>query len=127
MSQVIPHRSRLQFGLRTLFVAVAFIAMWLGWELRFIHERQEFLSDLKRRNLTYELVSEAAPSYQLLGSDYITWYDLPGPIAIPFWRRWLGDQAVLRISVGDVSKDGAEARRLFPEAGIIRDWRTECL
>jgi hypothetical protein len=95
-----------QFGLGTLFVVVTIFAVWLGWELKFIRERQAFL--------------------MRAGADR-TWYvmssQLDGPITprhriptIPFWRRWLGDEAVAIMEPPHGIAADEEIDALFPEA-----------
>ena len=40
-----PRRRWFQFGLRTLFVLMTLVALWLAWELNFIRERQAWLRE----------------------------------------------------------------------------------
>ncbi len=123
----IERRRWYRWSLRTLFAVVTVFAVWLGWHMKIVHQRRAYLDGLKSRGLSYELVSESESAYRDVGSDYMSYYELPGPVSIPFWRRWLGDDAAIRISVGDVATEADEARRLFPEVGVVGDWRSECL
>jgi hypothetical protein len=99
-----------QFGLRTMFLAVTVLAVWLGWELKFVRERQAWVH-LKQQRFTFiETESE--------------WQGpRPASASIPFWRRLLGDEAVIVIHLrSDTVQDKAEweqAKRLFPEAQIV--------
>jgi hypothetical protein len=123
-----PRSHSLQFGLRGLLIGVALLCVvlgWVAWELRFVCERQDFLKRQQNRGYTYELLSEAEPVYRDLDMDYMVTYDLPGPVSIPFWRCWLGDDAAIRITIGSQEEED-EARRLFPEVGRIRHWSLEC-
>ncbi len=92
----IPRHRGFRFSLRTLFVVVTLVAVWLEWELRFIRER---------RTTRQALDAVCAP----------TLFQHPRQ-SIPFWRRWLGDEAVdsLCILHGD-EETAKKVRRLFPE------------
>ena len=97
-----PKRRWYQFSLRTFFVLVTLVCVgfgWLGWQLRIVWDRRDFLQ------------------------NHTVWY---GPSngdklprhEIPFYRLWLGDEEVKRLDVrceGDVTV----AAKLFPEATII--------
>jgi hypothetical protein len=107
-----PGRRRLQFSLGTLFVFVTVFAVWLGWELKFIRERNSFLALLDDCR-TAEI--EAAR-----GRFVFSWILTPAyedPV-IPVWRRWLGDQAQGVIILPGNTTDAhlQTARELFPEA-----------
>jgi len=100
------HRRRwFQFGLRTLFVSVTIFAVWLGWELKFIRERAAFLNDW---NAIYY-------GGLMTGKPHLT--NPNGPIS--FWRRMLGDKALIWITLHRDNVDGiARAKKLFPEAEV---------
>ena len=118
MTTPIPPRRRwFQFSLRTVFVGVTLVAMWLGWELKFVRERQAFLSDLSGPYEWKALMSE------FRGDSAVLEYELRGvsrPISIPFWQRWLGDEAVAAMKVTSEQKV-VEAKRLFPEIRLLQD------
>jgi TRAP-type C4-dicarboxylate transport system permease small subunit len=40
MSAPPPTRRWFQFGIGTMFLAVTILALWLGWELRIVHQRK---------------------------------------------------------------------------------------
>jgi hypothetical protein len=102
-----PRRRWFQFSLRTMFVVVALAAVPLGWASRqyeIARERQEFADRIVR-------------SMGLHGVLYV--YE-------PEWKHWLfGDGTVLLLGLPAESTDDdlAEACRLFPEAGIVKDGR----
>ncbi|HEY2840731.1 MAG TPA: hypothetical protein VGJ26_16360 [Pirellulales bacterium] len=95
-----------------MFVVVTAFAVWLGWELKTVRERAAF-----RMEHAGSIVSLADTDEILKGTgvDYITHFRLSGPVSVTFWRRWLGDDAVVQIH----TERPFEARRLFPEAGAI--------
>ena len=97
---------RLQFGLGTMLVVVTIFALWLGWEVRFIRERQAFLQWIKSQEPTGGFVIRSS------------WSGAPAPI--PFWRRWLGDEPenLIELPAGSMPADRDQAKALFPEAVV---------
>jgi hypothetical protein len=94
-----PRRRRFHFTLRTLFVLVTLIAVWLGWSLSWIRERHDFLRD--RRAFVFDTDTDAAT---------------PAPRFL-----WLfGEEGAeyVKLSTEDQS-DYARAKHLFPEARVI--------
>src|SRR5262245_47721320 len=112
-------RRRLQFGLRGLLIGVTALAVFLGWLLSI---ERSFVRD--RRAFAKHLMELSDPRIDT-DSLHVFWeadaklYDLHGPVYIPWWRRWLGDDAAIWVVVRD-SDQLDEARRLFPEADDIR-------
>jgi hypothetical protein len=99
-----------------MFVVTTLIAIWLGWQMKFVRERQEALLFYRERAPSY---FRTFPFADNVGRQ-IT--------AIPFWRKWMGDEsyATINIDLGCVEgPDPAERRRianLFPEALIYIVW-----
>jgi hypothetical protein len=94
---------RFQFSLGTMLVLLTLFALWLGWELDFIRDRQAWI----RAN--GPLVENTTPN------------PLPMPkFALPIWRHWLGDTEVPRIWNRDEwsDQDRANVTTLFPEANF---------
>jgi hypothetical protein len=112
MTPSAPPRRRFRFSLRTLFVLVTVFGVWFGWELKFVRERQAVREELQRNG---GIVQTAAEIQQ-------PWF--VGTRTIPFWRRWLGDEAMW--FVGPLYDLVDEPRikylerlvRLFPEADV---------
>ena len=79
-----------------MFLMVTVVAVWLGWELKFIRERQAWL----RENASLVDVSDESDAH------------------IPWWRKWLGDEPVPAIVFPPdwTDEDCANVARLFPEA-----------
>jgi hypothetical protein len=88
-----------------MFVVVTLIALWLGWELRFVRERQTWLRE--HGALTVKVGPN--PSY------------VPKKVIAP-WRIWMGDSYVPQITFPKDWSDQDRARptRLFPEAHLFR-------
>jgi len=93
------------FRLRTLFIATALFACWLGWVAHQVREREKFAQFL-----------EDSPEHQdstmaimaVLGSQAEN---------IPIVWRWLGAKPVLSILRTNVTEtDYRRAQQLFPEA-----------
>ncbi|MBI2825910.1 MAG: hypothetical protein HYX69_14590 [Planctomycetia bacterium] len=71
-----PRRRWFQFGLGTMFLLVTLFALWLAWELNFIHQRQAFLAWVDRKN------AEVTNAWFMVNPPRVP------PATIPFWRRW---------------------------------------
>ena len=110
MESTQPTRRRwFQFGLGTLFVLMTVFAVWLGWELKYIRERKEFLAWVESK-----LATEANHTFMI--------DPLAVPAEIPVWRRWLGDKPRDAITLPFVATkaDAGKARALFAEAKVER-------
>jgi hypothetical protein len=90
---------RFRFSLRTVFLFVTLLGVWLAWQTHVVRARIAF-----RR--------------EVLWSGPGNYYIYPPPPGVPFYRRWLGDEDVERIDVRHPDQlDRAKA--LFPEARLI--------
>ncbi len=110
-----PRRRWFGYSLRTLFVAVTLFAVWLGWELKFIRERNS-LRDWIDANGFACTAAEASPD---LPPGEQLFDPSPRRVSIPMWRQWLGDEAIAYIGIGKQSpthENWQNAKRLFPEA-----------
>ena len=117
-----------QFRLTMLFVLMTLVAVWLAWELSFIRERQAWLREnaalvdpdsILAANFVTSLSTPL--SRQITGT--LTFNTVaPGEPkeSIPWWRNWLGDEAVSIILAGKdwTDDDHEQVVRLFPEAKI---------
>lgn len=85
-----------------MFVVVTVVAVWLGWEMRFVSHRKAWLRE-----------HPAA----LQG-----WVGYPDAVTIPAWRRWAGDAAIPALVWQDEwTKDDLETMHyLFPEAHVVK-------
>ncbi len=94
-------RRRFQFSLRTLFVLITLVALWIGWSLNWIRQRQAFLppDDLDQ---TRPFASSTEKTVTAPGLLWI-----------------FGEEGVATIFVPERQTDDfAEAKRLFPEADV---------
>jgi hypothetical protein len=96
MTDAKPKRRRFRFSLRTLFVLVTIVGVWLGFQLNWIRERHEFL----RR----PAVSE----------DSSILDDSACPTKAPWELRLFGEPPIKVIVVPSAMTE--EAGRLFPES-----------
>lgn len=121
----VPKHSRrwFQFGLGAMLVWVTVLAVALGWELNFIRERRAFLQSLQKQQL-----AEIARSNTPVGSLYSVSAVYPPVPAIPFWRRWLGDepQDVITFPRETPPAEMDKAKMLFPEATLYDADGVEC-
>ena len=105
-----PKRRWFRWSLRTMFVVVTVVAVLLGWELKFIRERHEFLRHTVYPFLNHDrgiLLVPIKPAWE------------QPRVTIPFWREWLGDEAHWAIYLPHASEeDRRRAALLFPEARI---------
>jgi hypothetical protein len=98
-------RRRFQFRLRTLMIAVTLLAVpcaYVGRQVKIVRERRTWLEDLRTGYWT--------------GSQYDK---SKSPSVL---RRWLGDRAVERVYLRDISPAQLEEIKwLFPEAKVSCD------
>jgi hypothetical protein len=89
-----------RFSLRTLFVLVTVLCVWLGWQVHLVKQRRAFLHWVDARGGWALLPTQQDSSM------------------IPPWRRWLGDVAIDGIAFpSDVDQETyVYARRVFPES-----------
>jgi hypothetical protein len=113
-----PTRRWYQFGLGTLFLAMTVFALWLGWELKFVRERQA----CEARVWQSEDAAKDALPWPLPVSRSGFWLtpDQMRKRSIPFWRRWLGDEPFAWVSVPATFADSEfrDVQTLFPEAFV---------
>ncbi len=122
---VAPKRRWFRFSLRTMFVMVTLLAVWLGWQVRWLHRRDKFQSWLKAQE-------EFAAAH---GHEFTTstaeWFPIPGSPPRGSWLLWMfGREEVKTLTLTFVVDDVAElsprrnealkrAGELFPEAATI--------
>ena len=82
-----PRRRWFSFSLRTLFVVVTIFCVWLGWQVRIVHERRAVLDEIAGAGyVTLEDSHWKRPSYQEL-------------IRVSSVRRLFGDSSYFSITV----------------------------
>src|SRR5262245_550454 len=82
-------RLPLRFSLRTLFVVVALICLYLGWQWRIVQERKALLAWMG-----------AQPSVQYRFSNA----PIPAEREVSFVRRLFGDKTMYAIFLGPLEK-----------------------
>ena len=119
----------LRFSLRTMFVACTVVAVWLGWNVYQVRQRQAMLARLgpefsiahRRPTLLNGFVAESFVGRYVKGNFVPGFYDQYNPTA-PFHvstlRRWLGDTPNWLIAYRP-GPDLERVQRLFPESIIV--------
>jgi hypothetical protein len=106
-----PKHRWLRFRLRTMFVLVTAVALWLGWELRIVRQRRAAVAELR-----------GDPSAQVFTvMDYEIPFDMNDDMpTVPWLRRFLGDVPVelIRYPAGRNESDKRRLKTLFPEADV---------
>lgn len=107
-----PRRTWFRFSLRSLFVLVTLVGVWLGYQMSIVRERQALLASIVARG---GIVTETDPSAARM----------PDIEDIPWYRRILGDRAVASIGMGAEIPSGVaypatvgRVLRAFPEAEV---------
>ena len=122
--RLVPKRRWFRFSLRMLFAAVTVLAIWLGWQVRWIHQRDEFQAWLKSQE-----EFAAAHEHEFVQSTG-EHFSIPKP-SRGHWLLWIfGKDEVKTLALTFVVDDLAElpprrdealvkAAELFPEAAIV--------
>ncbi len=100
---IMSRRRGFAFSLRTLFVLTAIFAVWLGWQMKFVRDRQAMLTALDEKY-------KRSPN----------WIDNEVN-RLPLIRRLLGDRSILFIFYQTEHRelDLADVEAMFPEAGVF--------
>jgi hypothetical protein len=118
MSEPTAKRRWLRFGLRTLFVVVTVFCVWLGWQLHIVRVRREMLETIEPLDV---FVTSSPVMRQAIQDYYVRHPEHPRKaLTIPFYRAWLGDEAIVQIATFG-NYDEAELMRFFPEAEVMYD------
>ena len=106
-----PKRRWLAFSLRTFFIALTVVAIWFGWNLQLVRQREATLKYLQKIPSTFPVVTVATEVGQIR-----PWRRLP-----ILWQ-WLGAQPVRDIHLRKINATDDDLRRLeelFPDASIF--------
>jgi hypothetical protein len=106
MTSASPRRW-LRFSLRTMFVLVTAVALWLGWELNIVRQRRAALDELGNNQAVHVFTD-----IQLDTSE--------GRVGVPKLRMLLGDQpvALIRFDAGQPESELSRVKELFPESDV---------
>ncbi len=112
------NRRWFRFRLRTLFVVVTGLCVWLGLEASRVHKRNAALQRLRPQALLISTVSaerKKAPGERL----WIPWSHVR---EIPFSRRIMGDESIgwIYLKRSAPEEDYILAKSMFPEAEVER-------
>ena len=103
VAHVLPARRRwIRYSLRTLFVLVTLVCVYLGWAMNWIRQRREFLN---RHDVT-SYISYVSYAYSSNRA--------PAPL------RLLGEEGIGLLFFSGSDEEMKEAERLFPEAKVSR-------
>ena len=101
-----PQLRRLRFSLRTLFVVVTVVCVWLGWQVPIVRDRHGLLRWV--RDFEGPVLTAGPEDDESL--------------ELPFFRRLIGDRAVTFIGFPSDVVSMEEIRRIeraFPEAEVV--------
>ncbi len=103
-----------RFSLRTMFVLVTLLGVWLGWQMKIVRDRQAVWKSIKTRggrvstqaSIILPLPAQPEPSIPELSHI----------------RQLLGDKNVVEISLSDDHSDDemSKVQAAFPEARVWR-------
>lgn len=108
---------RAQFRLRALLIVITLAAVgsWLAEELHTVRQRTELREVLATNSAVVESATKLrASNGEIFGPL------APGPPDPVFWRRWLGDEALVDVTLpyGATASEQEEVRSVFPEARV---------
>ena len=121
MSISTTHRSRLfQFGLRTMFAAIALVAICLGWQVNKVHERHAMRRWVEQNGGSVGNTGLMIPSDNDSICLAVNWQPTN---TLPAWRRLLGDQSVeiILLPEGTARDLVIRAESLYPEASVYTE------
>ena len=108
---------RFAFSLRTLFVVVTIVGVWLGWELKIIRQRAAVRLSIESQDGHLCVARPRDVSQETCGVVVVS-ESLIKHATIPLVREWLGDEAIDNIVVR--SEGQAQiAKAIFPEAKVF--------
>ena len=113
MDDAKPKRRWFQFSLRWLFVLVTLLAIWLGWQVSIVRERNHL------RTTAADAAGSNWNAFNRAWNDHIVSSGIRG-YNISWVRRLLGDESTRMICLPPTmtSEQVAEFKRSFPEAFI---------
>jgi hypothetical protein len=121
MSEHASERGHLRYSLRAMFVAIAILGLWLGWNLKSVRDRDAMLEVITSRN---GFVDE--PDMRNVSLISVTWSPLPTDGELPMSWRVLGAKPVRHLDFYEhlfEANEIARVQALFPEADIAL-WRS---
>jgi hypothetical protein len=111
-----PPRRWFRFSLRTMFVGVTVLAVWLGWHASIVHQRKLMRSKLESRGFQFEVLYDAERQCD-------PWHNGGYEPCVSLTRSLLGDFAIASIHMSNrrcpSREDCVLAAAWFPETAFI--------
>jgi hypothetical protein len=94
-----PAKSRrwFRFSLRTLFVVVTVVGVWLGWNMNIVRHRRELVEWSRQQQaiaVPRELMAEKLAALRMVGAFEGNFTQFDGVPEVSLVRRLLGDEAI---------------------------------
>lgn len=120
MNEQVPNHRWFRFGLRTFFVVVTVFGIWLGWQLNVVRHRREMAKAMDEANV---FLTSSPRVRQAILDYYARNPERPRKsLSIPYYRRWLGDEATFLIAVSWTPYEVDQVAEVFPEAEVVITW-----
>ena len=120
-----PKRRWFRFSLRTLFVLVTVLCVWLGYQVNLVSQRRDFVRMLEQSPVYPTKKGRWAPRewhpYDSVAvAIRMTQLGSKPPQSIPWVRLVLGDETYWELVLPDTYEQAMvdKANKLFPEASI---------
>jgi hypothetical protein len=103
-----------RFSVRTLLVAVTILSVWLGSQVRTVHNRRAVLRDVVAAGGRHGALESSAPDRYAVGKDY-------DRFRVSAIRRLFGDETYFEIVFDTEPSDELRARveKTFPESYVL--------
>ncbi len=117
-----PNRQWIRFSLRTLFVVVTVFAVWLGWNLHIVRQREHVLDSLEP---DHRIFAEGEYANLAIVEDkpHVAKRGLLSPSgSLPVSWRLLGARPIamtIYAQVGVLNHKAQPIRALFPESQVV--------
>ena len=118
MTETKPKRRWFRFSLRTLFVLVTLVGVWLGLEIQQIRQRANMLKWLDERPPVDAVF--VTPGYDATQNEFNRWRYLIDDAYLSWFRRFLGDHFITTVVYPDeaTADELRHVKRMFPEASF---------
>src|SRR5262245_3056266 len=96
-----PRWLSLQFSLRTLFIVIAIVAVWLGYQRHCVKSRKDGLKWIEKHNGVYSSASysHARPTHLPFDMTFTSAPPTAPAPEIPWLRKLLGDRTIQSIGL----------------------------
>lgn len=112
----VPRRRWFRFGLRTLFVLLTVLGVWVGVQMNWLRERREARAWIEKNG---GVVLDHVPhDFSIAGGKPQRWD--PARVRAPWPIRLLGGEPVGFVVFHDAKGQSARLSKIFPEAKIVQ-------